>query len=140
MYFFSEEDFFHRHWEFIGQQEKGGIILLFHFNTSTCSQIARHLFATLHVSSIFNCNTWYLPECYSIRLTALLNYDLIDWLMIRCLFVRLFTWWFDSRFLLQQFDTGNQLIRTHIDYHPYITSEPTKCAGHSKVIGWITFK
>ena len=29
-------------------------------------------------------------------------------------------------FLLQQFETGNQWIRTRIDCHPCITSEPTK--------------
>ena len=28
-------------------------------------------------------------------------------------------------FLLQQFETGNRWIRTCIDYHPCITSEPT---------------
>ena len=28
-------------------------------------------------------------------------------------------------FLLQQFETGNWWIRTHINYHPCITSEPT---------------
>ena len=28
-------------------------------------------------------------------------------------------------FLIQQFETGNQWIRTRIDYQPCITSEPT---------------
>ena len=41
---------------------------------------------------------------------------------------RLFTWWFDSKILLQQFETGNRWTR--IEYHPYIISEPTKCASH----------
>ena len=45
----------------------------------------------------------------------------IDWWRNVCLF----TWWFDSRFLLQQFDMGDWWIWTRIDYHPCITSELT---------------
>ena len=37
----------------------------------------------------------------------------------------LFTWWIDTRFLLQQFDMENRWIWTRIDYHTCITSEPT---------------
>ena len=33
-----------------------------------------------------------LADCYSMRLTTLSNYHLIDWLMIQCLFVRLMNW------------------------------------------------
>ena len=66
----------------------------------------------------------YLPDCYSMRFTTLSNYHLIDWCDIK--FFCLFTWWFDSSFfLLQQFEMGNWWIRTHIDYYPCITSEPT---------------
>ena len=36
----------------------------------------------------------------------------------------LFTWWFISSFFFQ-FDIGNQWIWTRIDYHHFITSEPT---------------
>ena len=72
MYFFSIRNFFHRHWQLTGQQEKGGEQLLFHSTTSTCSQTFRHLFATLHVrwlSHTFNRNAciyqtatrWYSP-------------------------------------------------------------------------------
>ena len=40
-----------------------------------------------------------LPDCYSMRFTTLSNYHLIDWWCNVCLF----TWWIDSRFLLQRF-------------------------------------
>ena len=71
----------------------------------------------------------YLPDCYSMRFITLLNYPLIDWWcnVIFCLF----PWWFDSRVLLQQFDTWNQWTRTRIDYCPCITrNQLTKCASH----------
>ena len=95
--------FFHRHWRFTGQQGKRGGHLLFHSTTSTRSQTLRHLFATLHVrwlSRIFNRNAcvyqtatrWDLPP-YRIAIW------LIDWWCNVCFF----TWWIDSRFLLQQF-------------------------------------
>ena len=45
----------------------------------------------------------------------------IDWWCNVCLF----TWWIDTRFLLQRFDIGNRWIWTCIDYHPCIASEPT---------------
>ena len=41
----------------------------------------------------------------------------IDWLVYD---VCLFTRWFDFKFLLQQFDTGNRWIWTRIDDHPCI--------------------
>ena len=66
-----------------------------------------------------------LPGCYSMRFTTLLNHHLIDWLIDWWCNVCLFTWWIDSRFLLQRFDMGNWWIWTCIDYHPCITSEPT---------------
>ena len=46
---------------------------------------------------------------------------LIDWWYNVCLF----TWWFDSRFLLQKFDAGKRWIWILIGYHPCITSKPT---------------
>ena len=49
---------------------------------------------------------------------------LSDLLMMWCCFC-LFTCWFDSRFLLQLFDNGNQWTRTPIDYHPCFTCEPS---------------
>ena len=132
-FFFSIRVLFHRHWRLTGQQGKGGDHLLFHSTTSTRSRTFRHLFATLHVrwlSHIFNriaciyqaATRWDLPPY---RITIWLTDDVT-------LSFCLFTWWFDSSFsLLQQFETGNRWIRTRIDYHPCITSEPT-----NQVLGW----
>ena len=93
---------------------------------STRSRTLRHLLATLHVrwiSRIFNRNAcvyqtatrWDLPP-YRITIWV------INWLCNVCLF----TWWIDTRFLLQQFDFGNQWIWTRIDYHPF-ANRLTKC-------------
>ena len=86
--FFSIRAFFHWHWQFIGQQGKGGDHLLFHSTNSTHSRTFRHLFATFHVrglSRIFNLNAciyqtttqWDLPPY---------------WLIMQCLFVYLMMW------------------------------------------------
>ena len=104
---------------------KGGDHLLFLSTTSTRPRTLRNLFATLHVrwlSRIFNRNPcvyhtatpWDLPP-YRITIWA------IDWWCNVCLF----TWWIDTRFLLQRFDIGNRWIWTRIVYHPCITSKPT---------------
>ena len=104
--FFFYQGFLHRHWRFTGQQEKGGDHLLFHSATSTRSRTLRHLLATLHVRWIsrnFNRNAcvyqtatrWDLPPH---RITIWV----IDWWCNVCLF----TWWIDSRFLLQRFWHG----------------------------------
>ena len=133
--FFSIRIFFHRHnWRFTGQQGKGGNHLLFHSTTSTGSRTLRSLFANLHVrwlSRILNRNAcvyqtatrWDLPLY---RLTIWL----IDWWCNVCSF----TWWIDSCFLLQWFDMGNRWIWTRIDYHPYITNEPTNEVCKSPLI------
>ena len=118
LFFFSIRVFFHGHWRLTGQQGKGGDHLLFHSTTSTRSQTFRHLFATLHVrwlSHIFNrtaciyqaATRWDLPPY---RITIWLIDDVT-------LSFCLLTWWFDSSFLLQQFETGNRCILTRIDYH-----------------------
>ena len=90
--FFCISVFFHRHWRFTVQQEKGGEYHLFHSTTSTHSRTLRHLFATLHVrwlSHIFNRNAcvyqtaatrWDLPS-YRIIIW------LIDWWCNVCVFV-----------------------------------------------------
>ena len=104
--FFFYQGFLHRHWRFTGQQEKGGDHLLFHSATSTRSRTLRHWLATLHVRWIsrnFNRNAcvyqtatrWDLPPH---RITIWV----IDWWCNVCLF----TWWIDSRFLLQRFWHG----------------------------------
>ena len=104
--FFFYQGFFHRHWRFTGEQEKGGYNLLIHSTTSTHSRILIHLFATV---------TWWNLPPYRI------NIWVIDWWCNVCLF----TWWINSRFLLQRFDIGNWWIWTRIDYHPCITSKQT---------------
>ena len=109
------------------QESRGreGNHLLFHSTTSTRSRTFRHLFATLYVRwlpHIFNRTAciyqtairWDLPP-----------YRITIWLIDVTLSFCLFTWWFDSSFLFHQFETGNRWIRTHIDYHTCITSEPT---------------
>ena len=118
-FFLSGFSFTHwRHWWLTWQQGKGGYHLLFRSTTSTRSQTFRHLFATLHVRWLSH--IFYLPDFYSMRFTALSNFNLTDWWcdVNFCLF----TWWFDSRLLLEQFDTWYRWTRTLIDYHPCITA------------------
>ena len=77
--------------------------------TSTHSRTLRHLFPTLHarwLSRIFNHNvyfhqtaTWWDLPAYGIVIR------LIDWWCSVCSF----TWWIDSRFLLQRFGQGKLL-------------------------------
>ena len=124
--FFSISVFFRGHWRLRGQQGKGGDRLLFHSTISTRSRTFRHLFATLHVrwlSHIFNrtaciyqtATRWDLPP-----------YRITIWLIDGVtLSFYLFTWWLILALLSPQFETRNRWIRTRIDYHPCITSEPT---------------
>ena len=103
-------------------------IPLYHFQPLTNIQ---RFFATLHMRWLlraFNRNAcvyqaatrWDLPP-YRITIW------LVDWWCNVCLF----TWWFDSRLLLQRFDIGNRWIWTCIGSPPYITRERlTKCGSH----------
>ena len=132
--FFSIRVFFHRHWRFTGQQGKRGHHALFFSVTSTRSWAFRHLFATLRVRwlpRIFNriaCNyqaatQWVLPS-YWIAIS-------IDWWcnVSFCLF----SWWFDSRFLLQYFVIGSRWIwnPNNYHYHPLLEANwLNKCASH----------
>ena len=101
--FFSIRVFFHRHWQFTGQQEKGGSHRSFHSTPSTSSQALRGLFATLHVrwlSRIFKRNACvYQTASWSNLPPYRITIWLIEWWCNVCLF----TWWIDSRFLLQRF-------------------------------------
>ena len=69
----------------------------------------------------------YLQLCMwdDYHVSHLPSYWFTIWLIDRWCNVRLFIWWFDSRFLLQKFDMGNRWIWTRINYYPRITSEPT---------------
>ena len=98
--------------------------LLFHSAVSTHSRKLRHLFATLHVtwlSRIFNRNTCVYQTATQFDL---LPYHITIWVIDGWCNVCLFTWWIDTRILLQRFDIGNRWIWTRIDCHPYITMEP----------------
>ena len=93
-------------------------------NLQLCIRDDYHIFN--HTACIYQTATWWDLPLY--RTT-------FDWLMTYVIFC-LFTWRFDSRFLLQQFDTGNRWTWTRIDYHPCITIQAnwlTKCAGQLSV-------
>ena len=103
LFTFSIRVFFHGHWRLTGQQGKRGDHLFVHSTTSTRSRTFRHLFATLHVrwlSHIFNRNACIYQTATRWDFPTLSNYHLIDWWCEDCF--SLFTWWFDTRFLLQQ--------------------------------------
>ena len=93
------------------QQGKGGDHLLFHSTTSTHLRTFRYLFTTLLFTRLL------LDKIY--HLVGLP----FDWLIDDDADFCLFTCWFNSRFLLQQFDTGNQWTWSN-NYLPCITSEP----------------
>ena len=115
LFFFSIRVFFQR-------------LPLYHFQPLTNIQ---RFFATLHMRWLlraFNRNAcvyqaatrWDLPP-------SRIPIWLVDWWCNVCLF----TWWFDSRLLLQRFDIGNRWIWTCIGSPPYITRERlTKCGSH----------
>ena len=125
-FFFSIRVFFHGHWLLKGRQGKGGDNILLHSTTSTRLRTFRHLLASLHLgwlSHIFNRTAciyqtgtrWDLPPYW---ITIWLSDDVtLSFCLITC--------WFDPRFFLQFFETGNRWIRTRSDYHPCITSGPT---------------
>ena len=97
-------------------------ISLYHFHPLTNIEI---FFATLHVrwlSRIFNRN----PCAFQTTIDEI--YNLIelpfDWLINDAIFVCLL----DELILAlcySDFEMGNRWIWTRIDYHPFITSEPT---------------
>ena len=102
-FFFYITTFIHGHWQLTGQDWKGEDHFLFHSTTSTSSQTFRHLFPTMHIrwlSHIFNRNPSNYQAATWWDFTALSNYHLIDWWCKDCF--SLFTWWFDTRFILQQ--------------------------------------
>ena len=122
-WFFFLSGFFHRHWRFIAGKERGPSLFL--STTSSCLPAFRYLYEALHVKwlpRIFNCiscnyqnaTRWDLPP---LGITIWLIDD-------GMLILILFAWWFNSRFLSQQFDTkcgGFELMV----YHPSLKSELT---------------
>ena len=108
-------------------REREGTIFLFHSTTSTHSQTFRHLCATLHVrwlSHIFDRNAciyqtatrWGLPPY---QITIWLIDDVM--LIFVCLVVDLIL-----GFITTIWHERNRWTWTRIEYHPCITSEPTK--------------
>ena len=111
------------------REGKGRNHLLFHFTTSTCSRTLRHLFATLQarwLSRIFNRNVCVYQTAATWNLRS---YRITIWLIDKWCNNCLFTWWVDSRFLLQLFNMGDWGIWTRINYHACITSKPTNHVG-----------
>ena len=100
-------------------------IPLYHFHPSTNIQ-------NLQLCMWDDYNVFLIAMLVFTRLLLDEMYHLIklafDWLVDDALVIGwiFFTYWFDSRFLLQQFDTGNWRIWTHIDYHLCITSQLIK--------------
>ena len=131
--FFSIRVFFHRHWRFAGQRGKGGNHLLFQStSTSTRSRTLKHLFATLHLRwllRIFNRNACVYQTATRQDLP---HYRITIWVIDWWCNVFLFTWWIDSRFLLQRFDMRNRWIWTWINYHSCFTSEPTNLVSYQQ--------
>ena len=111
----------------------GNHLLFQSTSTSTRSRTLKHLFATLHLRwllRIFNRNACvYQTVLDGIYHIIELPFEwLIDWWCN----VFLFTWWIDSRFLLQRFDMRNRWIWTWINYHSCFTSESTNLVSYQQ--------
>ena len=141
--FFSIRFIFHGHWQFTGQQRKGGDLLLFHSTTSTHLRTFRNLFATLHVSwlshifnriaCIYQTATWWDVPPY--RITIWLIDDVT---LSSCLF----TWWLDSSFFCYsnfRRETGGFELASSITL-VLQASRLTKCASNPKACKACTFK
>ena len=126
--------FFHGHWPLTGQQGEGEEDLFYYtlpfppaheqtFILQLCTWDDYHMF--LIAALVFT--KLLIDEIYH------LNQSPIDLLMMWGWFF-LFTCWFDSKFLLQLFDTGNRWNWTCIDYHACVTSEPTKLVCYSRQV------
>ena len=121
---FSIRVFFHKHWRFTGQKGKRRgprFINLYHFHRLAKFEILLWNFACGMTATYFLSRSFVSTRLLLNGVCNLLNYYLTDqWCnVIFCLF----TWWFDSRFLLQKFDTGNCWIWIHIVHHLCITNE-----------------
>ena len=106
-----------------GERRGPSFIPLYHFHPLTIIQTFILQLCTEMTITYFKSHCLCLPGCYSMRFTILSHFYLTDWWCD--VDFRFFNLLFDSRFLLQLFDTGNRWTQTLIDNHPYITSEPT---------------
>ena len=127
IYFFSIKIFFHGHWQLTGQQGKGGPIF---YSTLPLPSAHEHSDIYLQLCTWGGYHIFFIAMLVLTRLLLDEIYHLIellfDWLNMWYwfLFTCLLNWFF---VLLQLFDMRNRWTRTHIDYHPCITSEPIKC-------------
>ena len=80
-----------------------------------------------------DCNVFLIKPLVITRLLLNKIYELIDlsfdWLMMECKIPFVYSAVLLLCYLFQQFDVGNRWIWTQINYHPCITSKPTKCPG-----------
>ena len=126
IYFFSIKIFFHGHWQLTGQQGKGGPIF---YSTLPLPPAHEHSDIYLQLCTWGGYHIFFIAMLVLTRLLLDEIYHLIellfDWLNMWYwfLFTCLLNWFF---VLLQLFDMRNRWTRTHIDYHPCITSEPIK--------------
>ena len=125
LHFFCIRVFFHGHWRLTGQQGKGGIIF---YSTlplpsahehsdiylQLCMWVDYHIFN--RTACIYKIATWW--DLHLNRITIWLIDDVT--LVFVCLRDYLIL-----ASLLQLSGTGNRQIRTRVNYHPCITSEPT---------------
>ena len=110
----------------------GNHLLFQSTSTSTRSRTLKHLFATLHLRwllRIFNRNACVYQTATRQDLP---HYRITIWVIDWWCNVCLFTWWIDSRFLLQRFDMRNRWIWTWINYHSCFTSEPTNLVSYQQ--------
>ena len=118
--------FFLSEFSFTGHRGRGGITLLFS-TTSARSGTFGHLFASLDVRwlpHIFNHSACFYQTAarWELQPYWIIIWYIYDGMLISVCLPDDFLLGF---FLLQQFDIGNWLIWTRIDYHPCVTSEPT---------------
>ena len=124
--FFSIRVFFRRHWHSQDSSGKEGTIF---YSTLPLPSAHEHSGIYLQLCTWDDYHVFLIATLVFTRLLLDEIYHLIElrsnWLIDWWCNVCLFTWWIDSRFLLQRFWMGNRWIWTRIDYHPCIKSEPT---------------
>ena len=90
-----------------GEGRGPSFIRLHHFPPLTT--LTFHVERPWHISNRTTC------ICQTATQLHLLPYWITIWLIDDAMLVSLFTWWFDSRFLLPQFGTVHRWIWIHID-------------------------
>ena len=105
-----------------GEVRGPSFIPLYRFHPLTNIEIFICNFACGMTTRIFNRNACVYQAATRWDLSPYrITIWVIDWWCNVCLF----TWWIDTRFLLQRLYIRNRWMWTRINYHPCITSEPT---------------